>query len=699
MSNQRASHPALVIRHTGQVFPLSQAPITVGRQADNTIVLADPQASRHHATLSWQAGAFVLQDMGSANGTFLNDQRISTPRPLRDGDIILMGNTIFDVRLPPATAEQAQTMVGAAIPPSGAAEPARRSFLPILIAVLLGGIVIVGLAIVALLLLSGDGKDTPTVAIQSPAHGSEIVVGSEMVLQATAAGARDITRLEIKVDEVLAGVSTSPDPEGTGTLTLSQPWTFSQTGPHTITATAYSASKGAGDPASVEVSVREAVAQETPSATPTATSTTEAPSDTPTPTGSPTDVPLTETPTPSTTPTPTSTPTNTATPTPTNTQIPPPQIEFFRVTPSTITAGECATLEWCAVTNATEASIDQGIGGVGAPGSTSVCPTETTTYIMTATGPGGSATASATLTVQAALPDLTVVSIAFVPAPPVQNQDNEVRITLQNIGAGSAGPFRWEWQPGTAIPLGGTVPGGLNAGQSLVVTTVWRPASWYANLPTVARVDVDNDVLESDESNNELQVNTQVVPPGDVTVTLYGQAALDGFQANNGGGNTAADIRFGNGSMVGSPSYELVIRGFMSFDLSGIPASATIKSIELRFFQVQVTGNPYGKLGNPLLKHVNYGSSLENADYNTPELASAILSPRTSPGQWYIITSNTIADWIEQDLAAGRTRFQGRLQFSTETDGDGIQDSVSIESGDNALGTGNLPRLTITYTP
>jgi hypothetical protein len=119
----------------------------------------------------------------------------------------------------------------------------------------------------------------------------------------------------------------------------------------------------------------------------------------------------------------------------------------------------------------------------------------------------------------------------------------------------------------------------------------------------------------------------------------------------------------------------------------------------LRFFQVQVTGSPYSKLGNLLLKHVAYGPSLENADYNTPELAAAILSPRTSAGQWYIITSSTIGQWIEQDLAAGRTRFQARLQFSTETDGDGVQDTTSIESGNNALGTGNLPVLTITYAP
>jgi hypothetical protein len=695
MSSQRASHPALVIRHTGQTFPLSQASVTVGRQADNSIVLADPRVSRYHATIFWQAGSFVVQDMGSANGTFLNKQRITTPRQLADGDSIRMGNTVFDVRLP-AVVDPDRTMVGAALPPATATGSPKRSPFPLLIGVLLAAIVV--LTIVALLLLSGDERDTPTVAIQSPIQGAELAVGTEVLLQASAAGARDITRLEIKVGDVLVGVATSQDAAGTEALTVSHPWTFSQAGSHTITAMAYTAENRVSDPASVEILVTELVAQEAPSGTPTdtpsATSTTEAPSDTPTPTNSPTtEMPVTDTPTPS--PTPTSAPT----PTPTDTQIPPPQIEYFHVTPSLITAGGCATLEWGAVTNATNASIDQGIGGVGTPGSTSVCPTATTTYVLTGSGPGGTATASATLTVQAALPDLTVASITFVPDPPVQNYSNEVRVTLQNVGAGPSGPFNWEWQPGSAAPLDGTVPGGLNAGQSLVVSTAWSPGSWYANLSTVARVDMGNAVTESDETNNQRQVNVQVIPPSNVTVTLYGQAALDGFRANNGGGNTSADIRIGNGNMVGSPSYELVIRGFMSFDLSGIPASADVKSIDLRFFQAQVTGNPYGKLGNLLLKHVDYGPSLENADYNTPELAAAILSPHTSAGQWYQITAMTIGQWIEQDLAAGRTRFQARLQFATETDGDGIQDTISMESGDNALGTGNLPVLAITFGP
>jgi len=800
MSYQSASSPVLVIRHTGQVFPLPQTSVTIGRQAGNNIVLADPQASRRHATITWQAGTFVVQDLGSANGTYVNGQRITGPVPLRDGDLLRTGNTLFDVKLPPVAGGYDQTMAAAAIPATYPAETKKRSALPIVLGLLLGAIVIVGAAIVVILLFAGGRSRTPTVAIQSPAQGAQIDSGTEIFLQATATGARDITRLELLVNDLVVGMTASPDLAGVTSLTASQGWTFDQAGPQVVSAVAYTAREPAGVSTSVEVTVVDALSQMTPTVTVTPdpsslpdllvsdlkveletggscdfTSTelgvrisirnngggdagpfvvdvngvqqtvagllagqttslwfpgyayasenrvivdatnqvqesnkenntvsqmvpipTLPPTCTPPPPDAPTN---TATPTPSDTPTPTSTPTPTNTPTPTPTQQPPPEIGFFQANPATIIAGGCTDLEWGAVINATQVTIDQGIGGVATPGSQTVCPATTTTYAMTATGPGGTSNVSVTVTVQPGAPDLTVESIVFVPMPPVQNQDNEVRITLRNIGTGPAGAFNWEWQPGSAVPYGGSVPGGLNAGQSQVVTVNWHPASWYANLQTVARVDVGNAVAESNETNNQLQVNVQVVPPSDVTVTLNSQAALDGFRANNNGGNNTVDIRAGNGVMFGSPSQELVIRGFMSFDLSGIPAGATILGIELRFFQAQVNGNPYGKLGNPLLKHVDYGSSLDQADYNTPEMHSATLAPHTAPGEWYAITSSTIANWIEQDLAAGRSRLQMRLQFATETDGDGSQDTVSFESGDNYFGTGNVPQITITYSP
>lgn len=77
----------------------------------------------------------------------------------------------------------------------------------------------------------------------------------------------------------------------------------------------------------------------------------------------------------------------------------PPVIASFTANPSTITAGQSSTLSWGAVTNATSATIDQGIGGVATPGSVVVKPTKTTTYVLTATGCGGTTTKQVTVNV------------------------------------------------------------------------------------------------------------------------------------------------------------------------------------------------------------------------------------------------------------------------------------------------------------
>ena len=62
----------------------------VGRDVENEVVLDDPATSRHHAQIEFRDGAFVLIDLGSANGTLVNDQRV-TERSLSDGDRIKVG--------------------------------------------------------------------------------------------------------------------------------------------------------------------------------------------------------------------------------------------------------------------------------------------------------------------------------------------------------------------------------------------------------------------------------------------------------------------------------------------------------------------------------------------------------------------------------------------------------------------------------
>jgi hypothetical protein len=708
MSHPEAPRNKLVVRHTKQVLPLPQADTTIGRQAGNTIVLSDPQVSRHHAVISWQSGTYVIEDLGSANGTYVNEKRIAGPRELRRGYVLRMGNTVMDVDLippsppvPAAIADPAAQMPTVFAPPIAdelSSDSSRRLTLPLITGLLLGGFMAVCIVTAAILFLLDLWRSEPMVTIQSPKEGAQVVAGNEIVLQATATGARDITRLELMLDGDVVVATTSSDPDGQPSLTASQPWTFDAVGSYVISAVAYTEKERGTDPVSVRLTVVETVGQVTPTATPSLQAPITSPSAAPSPTLQPsaTQPPDTPTPTPmpTQTPFPSDTPLPTPTHTPTPTEPPPPVIDYFWANPDSIVAGECALLEWGPVTNATSASIDQGIGGVATPGSQQVCPTQSTIYILTATGPGGTSTASAGVTVNEALPDLTVESITFVPSPPVSGRDNEVQIAIRNIGTGAADPFDWEWQPGPEPAVSGTVAGGLSAGDATAVTAVWHPSIAHEALSTVARVDPGNAVIESDESNNELEVVVEVVAPEETTVSLMSQADLDGYVVAGQGSDNARGIRVGVASVQDDAQ---IYRGFMSFDLTGIPSGAAIQSAKLSFFQAEVVGEPYLKLGTLFLKHVDYGATLDTGDFDGAAMDSMLLPIITSPGQWYTVT-DSIAHWVESDLASGRTRSQMRLQFLHEESGS-TSDLVGFESGNNYFGTGNLPRLIITYVP
>lgn len=64
------------------------SPTNIGRDKENDIVLPGRKISKQHAILAWLEGAFVITDLNSANGTFVNEKRIKDPIPLQDGDRI-----------------------------------------------------------------------------------------------------------------------------------------------------------------------------------------------------------------------------------------------------------------------------------------------------------------------------------------------------------------------------------------------------------------------------------------------------------------------------------------------------------------------------------------------------------------------------------------------------------------------------------
>lgn len=90
-----AAHLALLVEgRVSHSFPL-RGQVKVGREKDNTIVVADQKVSRHHATLEPIDDTFIIHDQGSANGTFVNSVRIGQPTRLHHHDKVRLGDTTF----------------------------------------------------------------------------------------------------------------------------------------------------------------------------------------------------------------------------------------------------------------------------------------------------------------------------------------------------------------------------------------------------------------------------------------------------------------------------------------------------------------------------------------------------------------------------------------------------------------------------
>ena len=81
----------------GAAFTLEGDQITIGRDSVNEVVINDAEISRRHARLTFQGGKYVLEDLGSTNGTFVNGQRLAGPRVLKAGEVVSFGEQIVMV--------------------------------------------------------------------------------------------------------------------------------------------------------------------------------------------------------------------------------------------------------------------------------------------------------------------------------------------------------------------------------------------------------------------------------------------------------------------------------------------------------------------------------------------------------------------------------------------------------------------------
>jgi two-component system, cell cycle response regulator len=79
----------------GKKFVIEGDELSLGRDEKNSIVIDMDNVSRRHAVVSTREGKFFVKDLGSTNGTYLNDDEIHEEQPLRSGDLVKVGGAIF----------------------------------------------------------------------------------------------------------------------------------------------------------------------------------------------------------------------------------------------------------------------------------------------------------------------------------------------------------------------------------------------------------------------------------------------------------------------------------------------------------------------------------------------------------------------------------------------------------------------------
>jgi hypothetical protein len=553
----------LVEQQSGQEIPLGYELVTIGRHEDNSVVLPDPNVSRHHAEITFQGQRWTIRDMDSANGTYVNGEPILSPHVLRHGDLIRVGQAQFLVEISSAAAYQDTLVEGrrAQAATGHLAGPGRRGWIAVV--AVLG---LLALAVAAILLWPSlrGGEALPATPGPDVAVGAATALPSPLA-EATSAGA-DATSLPTLAPTFPAPTlppppSPVPSPtaeplpaigvfranpplidrgrctrlewglvEGANRVLLSDVGPVGASGKidvcpgdskvYRLEAT------GSGGTAerTVEVTVQEptgsiieylrvvpsiiapgACAQLEWGKVDNATEAIIEPEIGGVGTPGSTEVcPEETTVYELTASSPEGTHTARATLIVSSDTSQKPVIAFFSARPARIEAGECVTLTWGKVDYATEVTVDNGIGGVATPGEAEICPARTTNYLMTAVGPGGITESQVAVEVSpvqlADLADLVVESIVFEPNPCFRVSKCKVRVKVRNDGPVDAGPFVLRWAPeGTEAVPVEWDVPGLAARQEWELTYTWLPSRVRDGWPTTATVDVYGQVEEIEE--------------------------------------------------------------------------------------------------------------------------------------------------------------------------------------------------------
>jgi len=326
-----------------------------------------------------------------------------------------------------------------------------------------------------------------------------------------------------------------------------------------------------------------------------------------------------------------------------------PIINSFLANPTSITVGDSSNLSW-SVTDATTVTINQSVGSVASTGTTAVTPATTTTYTLTATNVAGSVTASVTVTVGAAFGSIDINS----------NPDG-AKVYLDGADTGQVTPI---------------ILTNIDAGIHVIKIDkyhykIWEDANFTVN------------------ANQTTYLNPPLTYASTQYVTLQpGVTGIDtGIESFFPASNYAPLPYTGIGN-----SATTIVRTYIKFSLSSIPADAIVTDADLKLYQYSTNGTDNFTI--ELLKINNsWGESTICWDLmptlsSDPIISSSITAGATTWNSW------DIDDLVQAWLDGGIANYGAVLKDTNESSGNTI---AYFYTSDYTTDTTKCPKLEIDY--
>ncbi|MFC2053025.1 FHA domain-containing protein [Chloroflexota bacterium] len=262
MANQPQPQPFLVMRQgpqPDQVYPIDKEVITLGSSEENDIVIPDENVSPHHALITRRGEVWVVEDLGSKAGTWVNGKRITKGVILRQGTRINLGPSVM------LTSEGGKLSSPQTKSKGGCKWPALFGGVGF---VLILGILLASAAAVGYFYIYPRYSKTPPsfeplpnlgpeVTFNEPEPGTEVPLNSSLLVFVTARDEKGVTRIDLFVDGQPVISQSSPVPEGTTPFSLIHPLIADTPGDFSMVARAYNREGDMGTSPAMIVTVSE----------------------------------------------------------------------------------------------------------------------------------------------------------------------------------------------------------------------------------------------------------------------------------------------------------------------------------------------------------------------------------------------------------------------------------------------------------